>query len=113
MSSAADWSYTAKATVWPMTGTDKWNKPTYGAPVVIDCDYGSRSKRKSNVIGNEIAVKLYFWTEYADAKEGDMIAIGAYADSAPIADADSIIAVGRDADTFERLIDDYELATGV
>lgn len=112
MSATANWSYTAKATIWPMTGTDKWNKPTYGSPVVIDCGYGSRSKRNSNAVGNEIAVKLYFWTEYADAKEGDMIAIGEHVDLTPIADADEVVDVGRDEDTFYRVADDYEIATG-
>lgn len=113
MSSIARWHQTAKATIWPLADTDRYGKPTFGAPVVIDCDYGSTSKRKSNTIGNEIVVKLYFWTEYASAKEGDMIAIGEHANLSPIDDADEIVSVERDADTFDRLTDDYTLATAV
>ncbi|WP_395303247.1 hypothetical protein R0L47_05610 [Pectobacterium polonicum] len=112
MSSLAAWSYTAKATIWPVIDTDRYGKPTFGEPVVIDCDYGGTSKQKSNTIGNEIVVKLLFWTEYADAKQGDMIAIGEHSSSVPIGDADEIVNIERYADTFERLADDYEIATG-
>lgn len=112
MSAAANWSYTAKATIWPLTGTDDWNKPAYGLPVVIDCDYGSKTRRKGAEAGREISVNLYVWTEYADAKMGDKLAIGAFDSPTPVDDADVIIDIGRDADTFDRIADDYEIATG-
>jgi hypothetical protein len=112
MSSLANWIYTAKATVWPLTGTDDWNKPAYGPPIIIDCDYGSKTRRKGAEAGREIAVKLYVWTEYVDAKMGDKLAIGEYTSLTPTDDANEVIDIGRDADTFERIADDYEIATG-
>ncbi|MBC3250453.1 hypothetical protein H8I91_09280 [Serratia fonticola] len=112
MSATANWSYTAKATIWPLTGTDDWNKPAYGLPVVIYCDYGSKTRRKGAEAGREISVKLYVWTEYADAKMGDKLAIGEFYSPTPVDDADMIIDIGRDADTFDRIVDDYEIATG-
>ncbi|MFV8932009.1 hypothetical protein [Serratia fonticola] len=112
MSATANWSYTARATIWPQTDTDEWNKPIYGPPIVIDCDYGSKTRRKGAEAGREISVKLYVWTEYADAKMGDKLAIGEFDSPTPVDDADMIIDIGRDADTFDRVADDYEIATG-
>ena len=112
MSATANWSYTARATIWPQTDTDEFNKPTYGQPIVIDCDYGSKTRRKSAEAGREISVKLYVWTEYAGAKEGDKLAIGEFDSPTPVDDADVVIDIGRDADTFDRVADDYEIATG-
>lgn len=113
MSSLANWSYTAKATIWPITGTDKWNKPTYGAPVVIDCDYGGDGKRSNGNIGLEFVVKNTFWTEYAAAKVGDMIALGESSSATTPDDADEVKHIIRYADTFERIADDYAILTGV
>ncbi|CNL89766.1 MULTISPECIES: hypothetical protein [Yersinia] len=119
MSSLASWSYTAKATVWPIVGTDKWNKPIYGAPVVIDCDYGGDGKRGSSSLGLsasvrlEFVVKNTFWSEYAIAKVGDMIALGESTSDMPSNDADEIKHIIRYADTFERIADDYAILTGV
>ncbi|OKP29386.1 hypothetical protein [Serratia fonticola] len=112
MSATANWSYTARATIWPQTDTDEWNKPIYGPPIVIDCDYGSKTRRKSAEAGREISVKLYVWTEYADAKMGDKLAIGEFDSPTPVDDVDEVIDIGRDADTFDRVADDYEIATG-
>ncbi|MFV8874536.1 hypothetical protein ABQ345_14165 [Serratia fonticola] len=112
MSATANWSYDAKATIWPQIDTDEFNKPTYGPPIVIDCDYGSRTRRKNAEAGREISVNLYVWTEYAGAKEGDKLAIGEFDSPTPVDDADVVIDIGRDADTFDRVADDYEIATG-
>ncbi|MGC5371318.1 hypothetical protein ACPXA3_28475, partial [Klebsiella pneumoniae] len=61
----------------------------------------------------EIVVKNTIWTEYATARDGDYILIGASAAAAPPDDADEIRQVIRYADTFERLADDYAILTGV
>ncbi|HHP7833186.1 TPA: hypothetical protein ACSHSI_000127 [Serratia marcescens] len=112
MSNTANWSYTGKATIWPLLSVDEYNKPTYGEPVVIDCGYGSKTRRNSGAVGLEINVKLYVWTEYADAKTGDRLAIGEYSSLSPTPDSDEVVDVGRDEDTFDREADDYEIATG-
>ncbi|EPA9111037.1 MAG: hypothetical protein E7G96_02675 [Serratia liquefaciens] len=112
MSATANWSYTAKATIWPFLTMDDYGKPSYGPPVVIDCDYGSKTRRTGDSLGREITVKLYVWTEYAIAKMGDRLMIGESASPVPTDKSDEVIDVGRDADTFERLIDDFEIATG-
>lgn len=118
MSILANWSHTAKATIWPSLGMGEWGGKTYGPPVVIECDYGSKSKRDSTGSrstssgGQELVVNLYVWTEYANAQIGDMLALGAHTALVPPADADEIINIGRDADTFYRTADDYEIATG-
>ncbi len=112
MSSISAWSLTSKATIWPFLSMDEYGKPSYGPPVVIDCDYGSKTRRTSDGIGREITVKLYVWTEYATAKTGDRLRIGESSSLTPTPDSDEVVDVGRDADTFERLLDDYEIATG-
>lgn len=112
MSATANWSYTARATIWAQTDTDEFSKPIYGPPIIIDCDYGSKTRRKGAEAGREISVKLYVWTEYADAKMGDKLAIGEFDSPTPVDDADMIIDIVRDADTFDRIADDYEIATG-
>lgn len=64
-------------------------------------------------LGREIVVKNTIWTEYAEAKEGDYILIGASSAASPPDEADEIRQVIRYADTFERLADDFALITGV
>ncbi|KFX20801.1 hypothetical protein [Pectobacterium betavasculorum] len=116
MSSVANWSYTAKATIWPVLDTDRYGKPTFGAPVVIDCDYGGDGKRGNGNVGLEFVVKNTFWTEYADAKVGGMIVLGestSSTSSTPPDDADEVKHIIRYADTFERIADDYAILTGV
>ncbi|WJM80434.1 hypothetical protein [Pectobacterium brasiliense] len=119
MSSLANWSYTAKATIWPLADTDRYGKPTFGAPVVIDCDYGGDGKRGSSSLGLsasirlEFVVKNTFWTEYAAAKVGDMIVLGESSAATPPDDADEVKHIIRYADTFERIADDWAIITGV
>lgn len=116
MSSIANWSYTAKATIWALIPgqQDRWGKNVYAAPVTFFCDYGSKSKRQREApaMGAELIVNQYVWTEYADAKIGDRLVIGEYTDAYPVEHADTVVDIGRDADTFERLADDYEIGTG-
>ena len=58
-------------------------------------------------------VKNTFWTEYATAKVGDMIALGESSAATPPDDADEVRHIIRYADTFERIADDYAIMTGV
>jgi hypothetical protein len=48
-------------------------------------------------------VKNTIWSEYATAREGDYILIGASTDAAPPDEADEIRQIVQFADTFERL----------
>ncbi|MGK9173392.1 hypothetical protein KXR87_09185 [Yokenella regensburgei] len=116
MSSAANWSYTAKATIWrKLAGKDEYGDPMgYAAPQVIMCDYhGGLSKRLAS-LGAEIVVKNTVWTEYALADAGDYLLIGESTDADPVAaGADEVRQVIRYADTFERVADDFAILTGV
>ncbi|AYQ11351.1 MULTISPECIES: hypothetical protein [Enterobacteriaceae] len=122
MSATANWSYTAKATVWRNLGKDEYGDPLgYSAPLVIDCDYqGGMSEKIAGVsaslgnLGSEVVVKNTLWTEYADAQTGDFIFIGESVESDPlVAGADKILQVIRYADTFNRTADDYALLSGL
>ena len=103
MSSVANWSYTATATIWRRirdadgSDTDGGGQP-YGweAPIAILCDYQGGLSAKIGDLGREIVVKNTIWTEYATARE-----------------ADEIRQIVQFADTFERLADDFALITGV
>ncbi|EDA8949068.1 hypothetical protein NVT07_003641 [Salmonella enterica] len=118
MSSAASWSYTAKATIWRKQsgGKDEYGDPIsgYAAPEVIMVDYeGGLSKRIAS-IGEEIVVKNTVWTEFALAAAGDYLVIGESTNADPVAaGADEVRQVIRYADTFDRVADDYAILTGV
>lgn len=116
MSSVANWSYTATATIWrKLEGNDEIGDPLgYSAPESILCDYeGGLSKRISS-LGAEIVVKNTIWTEFALASAGDYLLIGVSTETDPVmAGADEVRQVIRYADTFERLADDYAILTGV
>lgn len=122
MSSVANWSYTATATIWrKLEGNDEYGDPMgYAVPEQILCDYeGGLSRKVAGVsaamgnLGSEVVVKNTFWTEYALANEGDYLLIGESALADPLeAGADQLIQVIRYADTFERTADDYALLTG-
>lgn len=113
MSAAARWSYTAKATVWPALPRDDWDGGrVYGPPVVIWCDYGSEAKVMRDAKGEEFTSALSVYTEHAASKPGDMVAIGDFGAAAtPVESARVIRVVKRDADTFDRLADDFTLIT--
>ncbi|MBM7346057.1 hypothetical protein [Pantoea coffeiphila] len=120
MSRAASWSYTATATIWRRirdadgSDTDGGGQP-YGweSPIAILSDYQGGLSAKIGDIGREIVVKNTIWSEYAEARQGDYILIGASSASVPPAEADEIRQVIRFADTFERIADDFALITGV
>lgn len=113
MSAAASWSYTAKATLWPWLGRDDWSGlEQFGPPEVFDCDYSAESKRMTDAKGVEFTTRQILYTERADIKQGDRVLIGESAVSSPIAaGALEVRAVKRDADTFQRLADDFQIFT--
>lgn len=114
MSSVANWSYTAKATIWRSLGQDEYGDTSFSPPEVIMCDYGSTATARLGDIGVEMNIKNTHWTEYAEAKKGDYILIGESAEVNPVAaGADEVMQVIRYADTFERIADDYAILTGV
>lgn len=113
MSAAARWSHTSQATYWPLTGFDDWTQAkTYGAPVVIACDYSAESVRMTDAKGVEFTTRQIIHTEESAIKQGDMILIGISALTNPLAaGAFEVRAVTRFADTFDNLADDYRIAT--
>lgn len=112
MSSVANWAYTSWATLWKAK-KDKNSKPVFSEPVHFLCGYGSELKSGKLDIGSEITIKLVFWTEYADAKKGDFIAIGKHSGDPLSVVADEIKFIKRDEDLFEYIADDYTLITAV
>ncbi len=71
------------------------------------------SLQKSVTLAGSSLLKNTIWSEYATAREGDYILIGASTDAAPPDEADEIRQIVQFADTFERLADDFALITGV
>ncbi len=113
MSAAASWSYTATATLWVLLGRDDWTDAiTYGAPQAVACDYSAKAERRTDALGVEFTTRQIIYTERADIKRGDRIIIGTSASLDPIAaGAAEVRAITRNADTFDRLADDYEILT--
>lgn len=116
MSSVANWSYTATATIWrKLEGNDEYGDPLgYAEPEQILCDYEGGLSKKLASLGAEIVVKNTVWTEFALAAAGDYLLIGVSTESDPVvAGADEVRQVIRYADTFERVADDYAILTGI
>lgn len=119
MSASAAWSYTAKATHWPLHGRDDWSgQTTYGPPVTFDCDYKAQAVRSADAGGTkpetgvELALRQVIYTEYSVVKQGDYVLIGESTALDPIAaGAAEVRTVVRDADTFDRTADDYRILT--
>lgn len=119
MSAAANWSYTAKATHWASLGRDDWTGlPSFAAPVVFSCDYKAEAVRSADAGGTspstgvELALRQVIYTEYSVVKQGDYVWIGESALLEPFAaGAAEVRTVVRDADTFDRLTDDYRILT--
>ena len=112
MSAAASWSYTSKATHWPLTGFDDWTgAKTYGAPVMFACDYSAESVRMTDTQGVEFTSRQIIHTERASIVQGDMVLIGAHTGDPIAAKAFEVRAVTQFADTFENLTDDWKIAT--
>lgn len=115
MSSLANWSYTAKATIWrKLAGKDENGDPLgYAEPEIIFCDYEGGLSKRIGSLGAEIVVKNTVWTE-ALAAAGDYLLIGESTETDPVrAGADEVRQVIRYADTFDRLADDFAIITGV
>lgn len=113
MSAAANWSYTARATLWPFLGWDDWkNTATFGPPVSFLCDYSAESKRMTDAKGVEFTTRQVIYTERVDIKQRDMVLIGESAEASPVAaGAFEVRLVTRDADTFDRVADDFTVVT--
>lgn len=112
MSSLASWSYTAKATHWPLIAVDDWSRvATFGPPSVFDCDYKAEAKRMTDSKGVEFTSSQVIYTERADIKPGDRVLIGDHAGDPIAAGAWEVRAVKRDADTFNRAADDFQVVT--
>lgn len=112
MSQAAAWSYTHKATHWPLTGRDDWTgAQTFGAPVVFDCDYIGKSVRMTDTKGVEFVTRQVIYTEKSDISQGDRVLLGESVLSDPLkAEAQEVRAVTRYAD-MDGMDDDFEVAT--
>lgn len=115
MTSTANWSYTAPCTIWKNLGvSDAGDSLGFAAPLVIMCDYQGGLSAKLGSIGTEIVVKNTFWSEFSEAKKGDYLLIGSSTEPDPlVAGADEVMQSIRYADTFERLVDDWAILTGV
>jgi hypothetical protein len=113
VSAAAAWSYTATATLWVLLGRDDWTGAvTYGPPQAVPCDYSATAERRTDALGVEFTTRQIIYTERSDIKRGDRIVIGTSASLDPVAaGAAEVRSVQRYADTFDRLADDYEVAT--
>jgi hypothetical protein len=113
MSAAASWSYTSKATHWPLTGRDDWTgAKTFGAPVTFACDYSAESVRMTDDKGVEFTSRQILHTERSSIKQGDMVLIGESAAADPVAaGAFEVRSVTRYADTFNLQADDFRVAT--
>lgn len=113
MSAAASWSYTATATLWHLLTVDDWNQQKlYGPPLTFACDYSAETKRMVDAKGIEFTTRQILYTERADIKQGDFVLIGASAALDPIAaGAIEVRMITRDADTFDRIADDFKVMT--
>jgi hypothetical protein len=113
MSSLAAWSYTSKATHWPLAARGDWSGVrTFGAPAPFDCDYSADSVRMTDDRGIEFTTRQILHTEKADIRQGDMVLIGTSALADPVAaGAFEVRAVTRFADTFALVADDWKVAT--
>ncbi len=113
MSAVASWSYTSKATVWPLLSRADWaGTRAFGAPQAFACDYKAESQRLTDDRGIEFVSRQQVYTERSDLKQGDMLLIGSSTVADPIvAGASEIRRVARFADTFDGKADDYMAAT--
>jgi hypothetical protein len=112
VSAVASWSYTSKATHWPLTGFDDWTGgKTYGPPVVFACDYSAESKRMTDANGIEFTTRQIIYTELDTIVQGDMVLIGEHVTDPVTSKAFEVRMVTRDADTFDQLADDFTVAT--
>lgn len=116
MSTVANWSYTAMATIWPLLGKDEYNQSTYGSPVSFHCNYGSEAKTYKDSSGLEFVSRITLWHEdYPEAKRGDYVAIGVFTDLNPIdvIGSDEVRTILNYGNTLDRSDKpDYAIITG-
>ena len=86
---------------------------SFGPPEPVACDYSAKAERRTDGRGVEFVTRQLIYTERADIKQQDRILIGDHVGVLdPIAaGALEVRAVQRYADTFDRLADDFEVAT--
>lgn len=113
MSAVASWSYTAKATLWPLLSRSEWSgAQQFGAPQTIACDYSQDARVMTDAKGDEFTTRLVLFTERAGIKQGDRVALGVLTEPNPaVAGALEVRHVLRQADVFDRVADDYQVAT--
>lgn len=109
MSAAANWSYTAPATLWALQSRDGLSgAEAFAAPVQFLCDYSTSVRSGRGSSGDERIGGLKVYTERAGIKRGDRILIGASTAANPLGlDTLEVKDVLRDADTFGRVADDF------
>lgn len=112
MSASSAWSHTSKFTHWALTGLDDWTgAKAYSAPAVYACDYSAKSERMTDANGVEFTSRQTIYTEFAGAKQGDMVLIGTHTGDPIAAGAMEVRSVQRDADTFDQVADDFKVIT--
>jgi hypothetical protein len=112
MSASSAWAYTSKFTHWALTGFDDWTgAKAYSAPTVYACDYSAKSERMTDDNGTEFTSRQTIFTEFAGAKQGDMVLIGVHTGDPIAAKAFEVRSVARSADTFDGVADDYKVTT--
>lgn len=113
MSAVAAWSYTAPATHWPRQSRDGWSQgERFGAPVPFLCDYASTAKLSRDAAGLAFTTNLLIFSELGTVKPGDRVLLGRSTATDPIAaGAVEVRQVLRNADTFDRVRDDFEIQT--
>jgi hypothetical protein len=113
MSAASNWSYTHKATHWPLIGRGDWDGALqWGSPVVFDCDYKAESKRMTDANGVEFTSAQILYTERDSINPGDRVMLGTQVSINPVTvGAWEVKSVTRFADTFDGVADDFVIAT--
>lgn len=113
MSAAASWANTAKATHWARLGRDDWTGAQgWAAPVVFACDYGAKSVPMTDVGGQAFISRQQLYTEYPSVNGGDMVLLGEHTNPDPVAESAWLVrSVTRWGDTFDRVADDYLVAS--
>lgn len=114
MSAAASWANTATATHWARQARDGWTGgETFAAPATFACDYKSEARKMTDATGAEFVTRHILYTERSSIQRGDYVLIGTSAATDPtvVAGAEEVKSVTRFNDTFDRVADDYMVAT--
>jgi len=113
MSAAAKWSYTMPITIWRLGAINDWTGVrAFDPPIVFKGDYSATSERLVSSAGIDFVAKQNIYTEYANAKVGDMVLIGSSTNPDPHAvNAQEILLVMDYGDVFERRAPDYRIVT--